>query len=107
MYRKLIPNPLVFQGGLLKEEFFELENLSEHDKIILGLYIEQGFIININSVEKDEKDEIIAPTIEELIANVDSLKADDLKIVAKHFDIEYTNKETTLALIKQALEPLE
>jgi len=52
MYRKLIPNPLVFQGGLLQEDFFELENLSEHDKIILGLYIEQGFIININSVEE-------------------------------------------------------
>lgn len=57
------------------------------------------------SLEKPEEEKELS--IEELIANLDTLKANDLRIVAKHFEIEYTNKDEVLFLIKEKLKPID
>lgn len=41
--------------------------------------------------------------IDELILNLDSLKAPDLKILANHFNFDYVNKEETVDKIKSIL----
>lgn len=42
-------------------------------------------------------------TIESLLENLEELKADDLKKVATHFGIKYTNKDETLKAIQNHL----
>lgn len=45
--------------------------------------------------------------IDELILNIDSLKAKELKILANHFQFEYTNKDETVSKIKAILSESE
>ena len=56
-------------------------------------------------VEKVEEtvEEIKEINIDELILNLDSLKAPDLKILANHFNFDYVNKEETVDKIKSIL----
>lgn len=41
--------------------------------------------------------------IEDLISRLEELKADDVKKVAKHFDIAYTNKDETVKAIQSKM----
>ena len=57
--------------------------------------------------EKQEKQEKQEVPIDELISKLTELKADDIKKVAAHFEVKYTNKEQTIIAIQERLEPSE
>lgn len=52
MYKKLIENPLYFQGVVITESEFEVNELSENDKLILDNLISQGFVEDLETSTK-------------------------------------------------------
>jgi hypothetical protein len=75
---------------------------------------EQGFKI-INECDFDESEHVLfeeKPAVtgfsdEELLANIDALKADDVKRLAKLEDIAYITKDETVTAIKEKTKPEE
>ena len=64
---------------------------------------------NAVGVHSEDLDEIEDSNvnIDELILNIDLLKAKELKILANHFQFEYTNKDETVSKIKAILSESE
>jgi len=54
MYKKLIENPLYFQGVVITESEFEVNELSENDKLVLDNLISQGFVEALETKAKEE-----------------------------------------------------
>lgn len=54
MYKKLIENPLYFQGIVITESEFEVNELSENDKLVLDNLISQGFVEALETKVKEK-----------------------------------------------------
>ncbi len=62
-----------------------------------------GYVCNVADAPKENKLSKDDLKYNELIKKIDELFADDVKFVAKHLVIEYSNKDETVAKIKETL----
>jgi len=62
-----------------------------------------GYVCNEEDAPKKDKLSKDDLKFNELVEKIDDLLADDIKFVAKHLAIDYSNKEETVAKIKETL----